>query len=59
MKIQDRNRLVQTIYIDCQDIPTDLADSITSFLRETNVRERDYHKDTEFILDFGNDVNKV
>ena len=59
LKIQERNRLIQTVYVDCADIPTDLADSITAFLRETNVREREYHKETEFILDFATDVNKV
>ena len=36
-----------------------MADCITAFLKATNVRERDYHKETEYIIDFATDVDKV
>ena len=59
LKPSELNRLVQSIYIDSVEIDTDLGDSITSFLRDTNVREREYHKETEFILQFDREEKKI
>jgi hypothetical protein len=59
LKPSEANRLIQSIYIDSGEIETDLGDSISSFLRDTNTRERDYHKDTEFILSFSRENKKI
>ena len=36
-----------------------MGESISTFLRDTNTRERDYHKETEFILSFSRDSKKI
>ena len=59
MRPTEANRLIQSIYVDTQEINVDLGDSIATFLRDTNTRERDYHKDTEFILSFDRDQKKI
>ena len=59
LRPSEANRLVQSIYIDAQEIDEDLGDSVCSFLRDTNTRERDYHKDTEFILSFSPDAKAI
>ena len=59
LKLSEANRLVQSIYIDSQEIHTDLTDCLAKFLHETNIRERDYQKDKEFILDFSRKAKKV
>jgi len=59
MRPSEANRLIQSIYIDSQDLNSDLSDSVSTFLRDTNTRERDYFKDTEFILSFAGDAKKV
>ena len=59
MSPSEANRLIQSIFIDSHEINSDLGDSISSFLRDTNTRERDYHKDTEFILSFDRDDKKI
>ena len=59
LRPSEANRLVQSIYIDSQEIDQDLGDSVSSFLRDTNTRERDYHKDTEFILQFSTDAKQI
>ena len=46
------NRLIQSIFIDQQHLGAELTDCFTSFLRTANVRERDYLKEQEFLLDF-------
>ena len=59
MKPSEVNRLIQAIYMDSWQVDTDLGDSISSYLRDTNTRERDYHKDNEFILSFSRDSKKI
>ena len=51
--------MIQAIYIDSQEVHTDLADSLANFLHETNIRERDYQKEKEFILDFSKKAKKI
>ena len=59
LKKQEADRLIQAIYIDSQEVHTDLADSLANFLHETNIRERDYQKEKEFILDFSKKAKKI
>ena len=59
LRASEAGRLVQSIYVDSQQIDTDLGESVSTFLRDTNVREREYHKDTEFILSFTQDNKKI
>ena len=51
--------MIQAIYIDSQEVHTDLTDSLANFLYETNIRERDYQKEKEFILDFSKKAKKI
>lgn len=60
MKSAQRNRLIQSFYIDSScEINQDLADHLVKFLQETNIREREYQKETEFLLDFSKDAKKI
>ena len=59
MKKSEADRLIQAIYIDSQEVHTDLTDSLANFLYETNIRERDYQKEKEFILDFSKKAKKI
>jgi len=59
LKPSEVNRLIQSIYLDSHEVNADLGDSISTFLRDTNTRERDYHKDTEFILSFDRSEKKI
>lgn len=59
LKPSEVNRLIQSIYLDSHEVNSDLGDSISTFLRDTNTRERDYHKDTEFILSFDRSQKKI
>ena len=59
LRPSEANRLIQSIYVDSQEIEEDLGDSVSSFLRDTNTRERDYQKDTEFILSFSPDSKAI
>lgn len=59
MKPSEANRLIQSIYLDSAEINSDLADAVSAFLSATNTRERDYQKDTEFILSFSRDNRKI
>lgn len=47
----ERNRLIQAIYIDQQELSHQVSDSFRNFLQQTNVRQRDYLMDQEFIID--------
>lgn len=59
LKPSEANRLIQSVYVDSHEIDTTLGESISTFLRDTNTRERDYHKETEFILSFSKDSKNV
>lgn len=59
LRPSEANRLIQSIYIDSQEIDTTLGESVSTFLRDTNTRERDYHKETEFILSFSRDSKSI
>jgi len=59
LRPSEANRLIQSIYIDSQEVDTTLGESVSTFLRDTNTRERDYHKETEFILSFSRDSKSV
>ena len=59
LRPSEANRLVQSIYIDSHEIDADLGEAVVGFLRDTNTRERDYHKDTEFILSFSRDAKQI
>ena len=59
LRPSEANRLVQSIYIDSHEIDADLGEAVVGFLRDTNTRERDYHKDTEFILSFSRDQKQI
>ena len=59
MKTAQVNRLIQSFYIDSTEINQDLADHLVKFLQETNIREREYQKETEFLLDYSKDAKKI
>jgi len=59
LKTKEVNRLIQAFFIDSTEINQDLSDCLTKFLQEANARERDYQKETEFMLDFSKDATKI
>jgi hypothetical protein len=42
MSSAERNKLIQSIFVDAQSCPFDLSEAFVSFMRESNLRERDY-----------------
>lgn len=59
LTLKEKGRLIQSVYIDEIELDLDLSDCLSAFLRATNVRERDYHKETEFILDFSEGAQNI
>lgn len=59
LTISEKGRLIQSVYIDEIELDIDLSDCLSAFLQATNVRERDYHKETEFILDFSEGAKHI
>ena len=54
----ESKRTIQSIFLDMQSIDVELTDCLAKSLNDTNVRERDYQKETEFLLDLAN-LNKA
>jgi hypothetical protein len=50
LKPEERNRLVQAILIDSDQIDQYFMDSLIQFIQKSNIREREYFKDQEFLL---------
>lgn len=59
MTSQEKDKLIQAIYIDQSDLNQELADCFTNYLKLTNLRVRDYLNEKEFLLDFQADTKKV
>ena len=55
MSSKEKNKLIQSVFIDSQTAPFDLTESFIEFLSQTNLREREYQKEVEFLLDFQKD----
>jgi hypothetical protein len=55
MSSKEKNKLIQSVFIDSQTAPFDLTESFIDFLSKTNLREREYQKEVEFLLDFQKD----
>ena len=45
MQPNEARRTIQSIYIDQSTLSNELTDCLTQFLRDTNVRQRDYQKE--------------
>jgi len=52
MSSKEKNKLIQSVFIDSQTAPFDLTESFIEFLSDSNLREREYQKEIEFLLDF-------
>lgn len=48
-----RDRQIWSIYLDQSHLKKDVTDCFIEFLQNTNVREREYLKEHEFLLNFG------
>jgi hypothetical protein len=59
MQPNEARRTIQSIYIDQSTLSNELTDCLTQFLRDTNVRQRDYQKESEFLLELTNFKRKA
>jgi hypothetical protein len=59
MSTNERDRLIQSIFVDSQSVPFDLSEAFIHHLQDSNLRERDYQKEIEFLLDFSPEAQKM
>jgi len=50
LKPDERNRFVQSFLIDSDQIDQYFMDSLIQFIQKSNIREREYFNDQEFLL---------
>ena len=50
LKPDERNRFVQSFLIDSDQIDQYFMDSLIQFIQRSNIREREYFNDQEFLL---------
>ncbi len=48
---EDKHRLIQSLYIDSSDLNQSLTDCFVPFMQFTNLRERTYMNEKEFLID--------
>jgi len=42
MSLTERDRLIQSIFVDAQSVPFDLSEAFVHHMQDSNLRERDY-----------------
>jgi len=50
LKPDERNRFIQSFLIDSDQIDSYFMDSLIQFIQKSNIREREYYDDQEFLL---------
>ena len=54
----EKNKYIQSFLIDSDGIDTFFMDSLVDFLQKSNIREREYYEDQEFLLHLS-DMNQA
>lgn len=52
MRPDERNKFIQSFLIDSDQVDTYFMDSLIQFVQKSNIREREYYDDQEFLLHF-------